>query len=203
MKFRVMILVSFVLILSVSIGAFDLAGGSYLLYHKLDVTGLNEVLADQGFPTLDSHAIGFGSDGGMLLGDFVIGGEGYSLVLKNTEDNKTASILIEAGGFYIGRQFKPNSKCLVRLGGTFGALEKQLIIYENSGNPWVNREYSIFKGDSLWLKPQLDIEYLVLPWMSAKVSISKAFDFHIDGDNLDNLKFGRFPDLGFGLSFGF
>lgn len=193
------------LLLPVFGSAFNFGGGGpTLIYSQFDFSEINARLELQSFPVFKDGAIGFGGKGyGMLGRNFVIGGEGYDLVLKETIGGKSSSILIEAGGCYLGKQITITDRFGIRLGGTLGNYDKTVILHEITNDPINNREYSILKQTSYWVKPQIDLEFKILPIVSIEVGIGKSFSFGKKGHDLDLIKASSMPELSFLLGFGF
>lgn len=205
MKNRFIVVSLLVLVLSLLSSALDYGGGgSYITYHKYDLTQINDLLSAQGFPTLDSDAIGYGGGGyGRVSPNWALGGEGASINLKQTQGTKTTNIQINYGGMYVGRVFAFNGKAYIRLGGTMGGSEKTLILAEKTNDPLSNREYSIVTENSFLVKPSLDLEYKIAPFCGLHLGVSKSFTFAKQGHAMADIKTTMLPDVTFGVIFGF
>ena len=205
MKNRFVVVSLLVLVLSLLGSALEYGGGgSYIIYQKYDLTKVNEMLTAQGFPTINSDAIGYGGGGyGRVNPNWVLGGEGAAISLKQTQGTKTTNIQINFGGMYVARVFAFNGKAYIRLGGTMGGSEKTLILAEKTNDPLSNREYSIVAENSFLVKPSLDFEYMIAPFCGLHLGISKSFTFAKQGHAMADIKTTMLPDVTFGVIFGF
>lgn len=178
-------------------------GGSYIVYQQYNFSEINALLATHNFPALKSQGLGKGGFGyGKISANYIAGGEGYSVSVKEKIGNKTSNIIISAGGFYLARQVKLAKNVSLRVGGTIGGFEKALILREQSLDPFQNREYSKLTQDGFLFKPQLDLEINITPFVALGIGLGKSFLFGTEGDSLNSIKLGNFPELSLAIVFG-
>ena len=205
MKKRLMFVAFLVLTISIASGAFRYGGGgSYLAYQKFDLTGINTILAEQGFPQLKEDGFGYGGFGyGKVSGDIIVGGGGMEISLKGTKGNKVSNIKIESGGLYLAKQINFSDKFNMKIGSILGGLDKILVIQEITDDPFLNREYSIIIESNFLFNPVVDLEYMITSFMSLQVGVGKSFLVNHGEPTLDTIKYGKMPELYLRLGFGF
>ncbi len=204
MNYRLILIVILISLLAITGSAFKMGGGgSFIVYQQYNVSEINALLATNNFPTLKSQGIGKGGFGyGRISANYVAGGEGYSFSVKEKVGNKTSNIIINAGGFYLARQVNLAESVSLRVGGTIGSFEKALILREESVDPIQNREYSKLTQDGFLFKPQLNLAVNITPFAAIEIGLGKSFLFNTEGDSLDSIKVGNFPDVSLAIVFG-
>ncbi len=204
MNYRLILIAILISLLAITGSALKIGGGgSYIVYQQYNFSELNALLATQNFPALKNQGLGKGGFGyGRLSANYIVGGEGYSVSVKEKLGNKTSNVMISAGGFYLARQVKLAESVSLRIGGTVGGFEKALILREESADPIQNREYSKLTQDGFLLKPRLNLEVNITPFVAIDIGLGKSFFFSRDGGSLDSAKLGNFPEIYLAIVFG-